>query len=145
MAAGRGDVGALSALLDAVRASLGPWAPFPGGKLDAADLGEQDGRLSQRHGPPVPVLHAVHELEHVPFRRAAEAVEGPLGEVHRAAGLVVVVEGAADLQLVAPPNRLEAVVGEDGAKVRSLAEIREVNTSSIWHFTPTAGNSIPAG
>jgi hypothetical protein len=75
----------------------------------------------------------VHELEHVAARVAAEAVVDPPLEVHRAAGLEVVVEGARDLDLIALPLRRDAVVGEDGAEVRALAEIHEVDTSVVSH------------
>jgi hypothetical protein len=111
------------------------WPPgaIPGGQLDAADLGEQDARLPQRHGFPVPVLHLVHELEHVAARVAAEAVVDPPLEVHRAAGLHVVVEGARDFHLIALAPRREAVVVEDGAEVRALAEIHEVDTPVVRH------------
>jgi hypothetical protein len=110
-----------------------PLGADPAGKLDAADLGEQDARLPQRHGLPVPVLHLVHELEHVAGRLAAEAVVDPPLEVHRAAGLHVVVEGARDLQLIPFPSWRDAVMAEDGAEVRALAEIREVDTSVVSH------------
>jgi hypothetical protein len=36
-------------------------------------------------------------------------------------------------QPIALPDRLEAVVGEDGAEVRTLAKTLEVNTSVVCH------------
>ena len=104
------------------------------GELDAADLGELEPRLPDRDGTVTRFgFDPVHEVEHVALDPAAEAMEGPLGQVHRAAGLVVVVERAADFQLIAVPDRLEAVVGEDGAEVRPLAKILEVNASVVGH------------
>jgi ribosomal protein S3 len=47
--------------------------------------------------------------------------------------VVVVERAAADFQLIALPDRLEAVVGEDGAEVRTLAKTLEVNTSVVCH------------
>jgi hypothetical protein len=64
-------------------------------------------------------------------------MEGPLGQVHRVAGLVVVVERAADFQLITLPDPLEAVVGEDGAEVRKLAKILEVNAPVVGHDATT--------
>ena len=70
----------------------------------------------------------------LPGRLAAEAVIDPLAEVHRAAGLPVVVEGAQDLHLLALPDRFEVVVGEDGAEVRAIPKVFEVNTSVVSHL-----------
>jgi len=102
-------------------------------KFDAADLGEQDARAPKRDGFPVPVLHPVHELEHVAGRLAGEAMVDPLGEVHRAARLFVGMEGAPDLHLLAIAHGRKAVVGEDGAEVRATSKIIEVNASVVWH------------
>jgi hypothetical protein len=113
---------------------LRPLGAIPAGQFDAADLGEQDTRVPKRDGFPVPVLHPVHELEHVAGRLAGEAMVDPLAEVHRAAGLLVGMEGTQDLHLVAVPDRLEAVVGEDGAEVRATSKIIEVNTSVVCHL-----------
>ena len=110
-----------------------PLAHVRRAKFDAADLGEQDARAPERDGFPVPVLHPVHELEHVAGRLAGEAVVDPLAEVHRAAGLFVGMEGAPDFHLVALPHRRKAVVGEDGAEVRALPKIIEVNASIVCH------------
>ena len=83
---------------------------------------------------PLPAgFEPVHEIEHVALDPAAEAMEGPLGQVHRAAGLMIIVERPANFQLIAIPDRLEAVVGEDGAEVRALAKILEVNASVVGH------------
>ena len=103
-----------------------------GGALPA-DPGERDPGLAQRHGRPVPRFHAVREFQRVAGRSAGKAVEEPLGEVHRTAGFLVRVEGAADLHLVALPQGRKAVVGEDGAEVRAFADVAEVNTSVVWH------------
>jgi len=102
-------------------------------KFDAADLGEQDARAPKRDGFPVPVLHPVHELEHVAGRLAGEAMVDPLAEVHRAAGLVVGMERAPDLHLLAIAHRRKAVVGEDGAEVCASPKIIEVNASVVCH------------
>jgi hypothetical protein len=75
----------------------------------------------------------VHELEHVAGRFAAEAVVDPPLEVHRAAGLHVVVEGARDLHLIALAPRRDAVVVEDGAEVRAFADVAEVDASVVSH------------
>ena len=100
-----------------------PLSATPVRKFDATDLGELERRLPDRDGTvPALVLQPVYEVEHVALDPTAEAMEGPLGQVYRAAGLVVVVERAADLQLLAPPDRLEAVVGEDAAEVRAQPE-----------------------
>jgi hypothetical protein len=61
-------------------------------------------------------------------------MEEPLGEVHRTAGFLVRVEGAADLHLVALPHGRKAVVGEDGAEVRAPADVAEVDTSVVGHL-----------
>jgi hypothetical protein len=102
-------------------------------RIGAIDAGEHDARLPQRNSLPVAVLHPVHELEHLAGRLAGEAMVDPLAEVHRAAGLLVGMKGAQDLHLLAFPDRLEAVVGEDGAEVRATSKIIEVNTSVVGH------------
>jgi imidazoleglycerol phosphate dehydratase HisB len=85
-----------------------------------------------------PRLHAVHELEDVALEPAAagEAVEQPIGEIHREARMLVVMEGAAHLDLVAFSGRGEAVVGEDGAEIRARLDRLEVHAIVLCHVAP---------
>jgi hypothetical protein len=107
-------------------------------QVDAAELGDLQGRVAQRAGRAVERLHPVHEVEHVAGVVAGEAVEDARGEVDRAARVLVRVEGAQDLDLVALAYGLQAVVGEDGAEVRACADVREVDSSVVcWHGATT--------
>jgi hypothetical protein len=103
------------------------------GKLEAADLGDQEPHLPERGFGAVLRLHPVHEVEHVAGVVAGVAVEHPFGEVDRAARVPVVVEGAADLGLVPLPDHGEAVVGEDGAEVRAALDVLEVDASCVGY------------
>jgi hypothetical protein len=103
------------------------------GKLEAADPGDQEPHLPERGFGAVLRLHPVHEVEHVAGVVAGVAVEHPLAEVDRAARVVVVVEGAADLGLVPLPDHGEAVVGEDGAEVRAALDVLEVDASCVGY------------
>ena len=76
------------------------WATLDRG-LDAADGRELVAGLADRDRGPVLGLHAVHEVQEVARAAAGVAVPEALGQVDRAAGVLVVVEGAADALLIA--------------------------------------------
>src|SRR4051812_7921077 len=92
---------------------------YPTGQRDTADLGEQVAHLPERDGLPVSGFHPVHEVEHIAGRVAGVAVEHALPEVHRAAGMLVVMKRTMDLGLVPLPDQCKAVLGEDRAEVRA--------------------------
>ncbi len=84
---------------------------------DTADRGQREADLTQRDNGPVARLHAVHELQEVARAAAGVTVPQALGQLHRAAGVLVSMERAGNAGLVAMADRLDAVVGEHGAEV----------------------------
>src|SRR3954452_39697 len=84
--------------------------------LDAADGRELVAGLADRHRGAVLGLHAVHEVQEVARAAAGVTVPEALGQVDRAAGVLVVVERAADALLVALPDRGEVVEGQHVAE-----------------------------
>ena len=69
----------------------------------------------------------MHEVEHVAREIAAEAVKELLVEVNTTAWPLVVVEGAADLDLIALADRCETIVRKDYAEVRTSFELVKVD------------------
>ena len=63
----------------------------------------------------------MHELEHVALDPQPKQWKARLARFTEQLGSFV-VERAQDLHLIALPDRLEAVVGEDGAEVRPTGE-----------------------
>ena len=80
-------------------------------------------------------LHAVHELEHVAFGLAREAVEEAFGQVNTTARPLIVVEGAAHLGLVARANEREAVVEKHGTEISTSFEVIKVDAMIFRHGT----------
>src|SRR4051794_23387739 len=110
------------------------WATLDRG-LDAADGRELVAGLSDRDRGAVLGLHAVHEVQEVARAAAGVAVPEALGQVDRAAGVLVVVERAADALLVALPDRGEAVEGQHVAEAAAglFAQCFEVDTAVGGH------------
>jgi hypothetical protein len=79
----------------------------------------------------------VHEVEHVAFGLAREAVEEALGQVNTTARPLVVVEGTEHLGLVALANRRKAIVKKHSAEVGTGFEDIEVDAMRFRHETPT--------
>jgi hypothetical protein len=71
----------------------------------------------------------VHEVEHVAGVVAGVAVEYPLGEVDRAARVVVVVEGAADLGLVPLPDH---ILTDEAYRVRVATRLSNPAVRRYW-------------
>ncbi len=93
--------------------------------------------MPERDGRAVTRLHAVHEVEHVAFGLAREAVEEAFGQVNTTARPLVVVEGAVHLGLVARANRCKAIVLKYDAEISASFEIIKVDTMFFGHAVPT--------
>ena len=92
----------VSSAVDALRVSWRLSEPFT---LMPADRGEGETGVPEGDRGTVLGLHAVHELEHVPFGLAREAVKETFGQVNTTTWPRIVVEGAVHLGLVARSRR----------------------------------------
>src|SRR4051812_23143358 len=110
------------------------WATLERG-LDAADGRELVAGLADRDRGAVLGLHAVHEVQEVARAAAGVTVPEALGQVDRAAGVLVVVERAADTLLIARADKGEAVEGQHVAEAAAglLAQGFEVDTAVGSH------------
>jgi hypothetical protein len=112
-------------------------APFCAIHDDAADRGKGETGLPERDRGTVLGLHAVHEVEHVPFGLAREAVEEALGQVNTTAWPRIVMEGAVHLGLVALTNDRETVVEQHGAEISAGFKVVKVDAVRFCHEAPT--------